>query len=109
MAAKTDEILTTVLGAILFVLVLLGTLLGIAVTHGFVLSVLWGWFLVPLGIPTLGIVQAMGFALVARYLTFHHTNCTKDEEENPASKLFARIFIHPLAILLVGWFIHLFL
>ena len=37
--------------------------------NGVTLSVLWGWFLVPnLNIPAIGIVQAIGIALIVRLL-----------------------------------------
>lgn len=34
---------------------------------GFVFSTLWGWFIAPLGVPTLSIPQALGLLLVVGY------------------------------------------
>ncbi len=40
-------------------------LLGVAcltMWQGYVLTILWGWFIVPLGAPTIGVAHAVGFA-----------------------------------------------
>jgi len=110
MSDKSDEVITTIIGAILFTLSLIGTILAISVTHGFVLSALWGWYIVPLGLPAIGIVHAIGLALLVRYLTYHHNKCKREtEEENPISKLVARVFVYPIAVLFIGWLIHIFI
>lgn len=49
------------------ILSLLLTPLGVLV-NGFTLSVLWGWFVVPLGGPDIGIAEAFGLSLVATLL-----------------------------------------
>ena len=36
---------------------------------GLVLSLLWGWFFVPLGLPQIGIGLALGISLTLSYLT----------------------------------------
>lgn len=37
--------------------------LPVQLWSGFVLSVLWGWFVVPLGVPPIGVLQATGLTL----------------------------------------------
>lgn len=40
-------------------------LIGVALLtmwQGYVLTVLWGWFIVPLGVPAIGVAHAVGFA-----------------------------------------------
>jgi hypothetical protein len=39
-----------------------GVLIGI--WNGFVLSIMWGWFVVPLGLPTITVPNAIGLALI---------------------------------------------
>jgi hypothetical protein len=53
--------------AVLVILLGLPVLVGLALLwHGYALSVLWGWFVVPtFGAPSLTIPQAIGFAIVA--------------------------------------------
>ena len=40
-----------------------------AIVKGYVLSLLWAWFVVPLGVPTLTVVQAIGVSLTVGFLT----------------------------------------
>lgn len=51
-----------VLGAI-FVLIL------VMLSSAFVSSTLWGWFLVPLGVPMIGIAHAYGLGVFTTFLT----------------------------------------
>lgn len=38
--------------------------------RGWALSMLWAWFLVPLGAPPLSVAQACGVSLLVAYLTY---------------------------------------
>lgn len=79
--------------------------------NGYTLSVLWGWFIVPIfGLPTLGIVSAMGFALVVTYLT-HQADWTKDENKTSGAvgRAFTVAVLKPLFGLLFGWVLLQFL
>lgn len=49
--------------------------------RGFVLSELWGWFVVPLGVGELGVAHAIGFALVVGYLTYQPDAKSESEVE----------------------------
>jgi hypothetical protein len=40
-----------------------------AIISGVVLVVLWGWFIVPLGVPALKVAHGIGFCLVTSFLT----------------------------------------
>jgi cytochrome bd-type quinol oxidase subunit 1 len=91
------------------------TLLGIPVLlaltsmwRGYVLMVLWRWFIVPaFHLPPLTLTLAIGLSLIVGYLT-HQAPTTKDE--SPAfgrSVLLALIF--PAIALLVGWLVTLFM
>ena len=44
-------------------------LLPLAIYRGWALSILWGWFMAPLGLPSLTMVQCIGIALVIGFLT----------------------------------------
>jgi hypothetical protein len=76
---------------------LLAAALGV-MWSGFVLSILWGWFMVPLGLPALGVAQAIGIALVAGMLTHQ-----MPRGEAETSALFAFAFLAPLFSLAIGW------
>lgn len=81
-----------------------------SIFNGYVLSVLWGWFVVPtFNAPALGIVPAIGIALVVGYL-IQQTNDTKNEPlgEQIAEATMTTI-LKPSFALLFGWVIHLFM
>ena len=71
---------------------------------GLVLSILWGWFIVPLGLPEIGLANAIGVSLVVGFLTRHHATSEKDLSDRIIESL-----ITPLIVLGFGWVVHLFL
>ncbi|MDP3726358.1 MAG: hypothetical protein Q8R36_04140 [bacterium] len=83
-----------------------------SIANGFVLSVLWGWFIVPtLGLPALSVVQAIGIAMVVSYLTYHYIDTqkgTEDKREKIAMAI-GMVILRPLFALFFGWIIHLFM
>lgn len=55
---------------------------------GFVLSVLWRWFVVPpFGLPELTVAQALGIALVVNYVTRTYTGNLAEKEGSAREKL----------------------
>lgn len=62
----------------------IGTLIALPLAvplNGYALSVLWGWFVVPLlHAAPLGIASACGVSLVVSMLTYHDTATDKDRE-----------------------------
>jgi hypothetical protein len=44
--------------------IVLIALFPIIILRGFVLSRLWAWFLIPLGLPSIGVAHAIGIALI---------------------------------------------
>lgn len=53
--------------AVAGVLIVLGSLLG-----GVVLQDLWGWFIVPFGLPELGLAHAIGINIIVGFLTYRY-------------------------------------
>jgi hypothetical protein len=79
---------------------MVGLFLAAILTRGFVLTVLWGWFAVPVfGLPALGIAPALGLTVLLNYLLNHRKE----------GQSLAGIFGGALAALGVGWVIHLFM
>ncbi len=98
-----------VLGGIVGVGILM---VGSSIFNGYALSVLWGWFVVPVfGAPALGIVPAIGIAMVVSYLTYQTHDCKK--EEKSFGKTIAEgtviAILKPSFALLFGWIVHLFM
>jgi hypothetical protein len=79
-----------------------------AVLNGWVLSVLWAWFLVPLGVPAINVVTAIGVALVVAYMTYQlQTGKSDPDASYPFQSLFVAVF-KPLFALGFGWVVHMF-
>jgi multisubunit Na+/H+ antiporter MnhB subunit len=84
--------------------ILLFTPLAIA-WKGLVLSILWGWFLVPLGAPALTVSLACGVALIATFLT---TDKLRERPPREAFDVLAVVVLWPAVSLLIGWCIKQF-
>ena len=70
-------------------------------------SVLWGWFVVPLGLAQISIAHAFGLALVSRlFVGLGREDDSRDPEATP-SKLFitglTRAVFLPAIVLGLGW------
>lgn len=71
-----------------------------------VLSVLWGWFVIPVfNVPNLSVVQAVGLAMVVSYLTKKHESDSKKELSDVIATLVVEVVFVPLTALLLGWII----
>lgn len=87
--------------------------------RGWVLSILWSWFFVRLGLPGVSIPEAIGVSLVLSYLTGTGNiavaleevkdKTTNDDDKVPImGKIFMGWFF-PLIILAYGWVLQKFL
>jgi len=75
--------------------------------NGYALSVLWGWFFVPiLGLPSITISGAIGIALIVHYLTHQEQQYDKKRElsEVMMEGFFKALFKAGFA-LLMGWIV----
>ena len=85
------------------------TAYGILVT-GFVATKLWSWFLVPLGLPSIGILHAAGIATLVRLFTAENPFAAQDSAERvPEDKKMSRtitLILIPWATLLIGYIVH---
>jgi hypothetical protein len=83
--------------------VLLAVLLAAAITlwEAFVLMVLWGWFIVPLGVKAVGMAHAIGLTLIASLLT-HQAPSDLDDRDR-ISKSMRWSIAGPAIALVVGW------
>lgn len=87
-----------------------------AVLDGWVLTNLWGWFVMPLfALPALGIAQAVGLSVVVPALCgVSHLSASKalrqpDKGWEGMAESIAISLLTPLFILATGWVAHLFL
>jgi hypothetical protein len=89
---------------------MLGSMVASALARGWVLSVMWGWFLVPLGLPTIGIAQAMGVALTVAALVGRRGRPDKDKKPEEQIVAIGRdmkdVFIELAFLLALGYVFH---
>lgn len=81
----------------------------IYVWRGYVLTILWGWFIVPtFGIKAITIPQAIGLSLIVSFLTYQASKSVFADEEEPKKSILQVIlsFIIPATCLLIGWIVN---
>lgn len=106
--SKKEKKLPLTLGLIAIV-----NLAPVLIWRGYILQTMWGWFLVRLGLPVIGIAEAIGVSLTISYLvgTGHiHTVIQKleenDDEEDEVSNFMGKIlsgWFGPGLVLFMGW------
>ena len=76
-------------------------IVGAIVVRGWALSILWGWFVVPVfKLPVLGIAQAVGLAFLVGMLV--------PDKDRDWPTTIGRAFLTPLLTLGFAWIVHLF-
>jgi predicted phage tail protein len=77
------------------------------------LTVLWAWFLVPLGMVALSISSAIGISIIVGMFTQHLAKESKDEKAKDTYELIGdiagRAIGAPLLSLFFGWIVTLFM
>ena len=68
---------------------------------GFTLSVLWGWFMVPLGVRAITLAHAYGLLTLATVL--RPSSLSKEQRDKPVGERFAEIVSLCLVALLFGY------
>ena len=90
---------------------LLGMLVAVplAAWEGWAVSILWGWFVVPLGVPSLSVWSAAGLALVAALLTHQWKRPSDDDDADAmlAWRITVGLILPPWC-LGFGWIFHAF-
>jgi hypothetical protein len=84
----------------------LGSYALIATLEGYVLTKLWAWFFIPLGVPTINVAQAIGIALTINLLTHQHSDSDEDEGFEKAFKLILMSLFSSLAAWGIGAIAH---
>ena len=103
-----------IVGFIILV-VFVSTVVVLSILRGWVLSILWGWFVVPLGVPALSIPMAIGIAVTISFLIFNPNDrdnkmdfSTKSGIDEAVSKMVNAI-LYPFIALGIGWIVTFFL
>jgi len=73
--------------------------------RAFVAMILWGWFIVPLGLPPIGKAEAYG--LMCLLQCFMPWDTSKKDENSAGVQVFVS-FMAPALLLLIGYVTHCF-
>lgn len=76
-----------------------------SVIEGLVLSYLWEWFVVPLGLKPISLLHAIGICVILDFVTYHYYDYKHSEEVGLATAL-GYILIRPAIAIIVGYAIH---
>lgn len=83
----------------------IGCIVGLAlfcIYNAWVLTILWGWFIVPLGVKSLSIAHAYGFTLVIGLILSNRGVKENKDKEDWTSSIIVWILL-PAVSLLFGW------
>jgi hypothetical protein len=90
-----------------FVALVFGIVALAVLLNGWILTILWGWFVAPLfGLPALTLKSACGLSLIVGYLTGGLKHDNKEEEEKGKEYLKYVKILNPFFVLLMGWIIY---
>ena len=92
------------------VFLIVGATIGVAtlavIMRAWVLTILWGWFIVPMGAGALSIGAAIGISVIVGMFTQHLQQDKAEEVKTVGglvSHVVSRAFLAPLVSLLIGW------
>ena len=93
----------------MFNLVMLGisTIVIAIILRAWVFTVLWGWFLVPLGVPEVSIPTAIGISLIFN-LFMQHLAKEESKEKDIINEVVIRAIGAPVVTLIIGWIVTFF-
>lgn len=75
-----------------------------ALLNAWVLTLLWGWFLVPFGLPSIGVAHAYGLSVLVTFLNYNAKRSYLDSQEDMDWFVFLVLsVVAPLLALLLGW------
>ena len=84
------------------------TMIASVITNGIVVSCMWNWFIVPLGVSTIGFWLATGISMTVSLFTTQHNNTPKKELSVVLQEAFS-ICLAKFMVLGIGAIVKLFI
>jgi len=79
-----------------------------SIWSGFVLSIVWEWFMVPaFHLPQLSVALAIGISLTIRMVVAQYYEDSKDADKE-VTKAISSAIVYPLIVLIFGYVVHQF-
>jgi hypothetical protein len=75
--------------------------------RAFALKSMWFWFIVPLGVPAIGMAWAYGLSCLISLMTYKYSK--EDSETHSLGHAFNIGVLGPLFVMLIGYIAHLFM
>ena len=99
--------MTTFIASLFLAPVVIGVNLLFPVLNGFVLSIMWEWFVVPLGVEPVSLAHAIGITFIMNLLAKSVDKESLKKED--INKSYCRDFCKPILTLLFGWIVTFFI
>jgi hypothetical protein len=98
----------------LALLAFLGGAFGIVavatIWRGYVLSVIWGWLVVPMfALPPITVLGAIIISMMVGFLTYQHSTSPRDPEKTGWGHMLGISFGYPAAVLFIAWIVKMFM
>ena len=85
---------------------IVGLIVMTVALNGWALALMWGWFVVPLGLPSIDWLWAGGLATIISFLTQDPNAAQKEQKDSDVWMNVAIAFIRPVLTVLFAWGIH---
>ena len=90
-----------------YIVIVLLAALPLALLKGLAISLLWGWFLVPLGVMPIGVVHGIGIASLCMLIAPTDERSDEHDPDEALIKALSKAVTRPLAALIIGFLVHL--
>lgn len=97
-----------VVGCVLMLLGGVSLFLLAAFSNSVALMCLWSWYVVPLGVKSIGIIHALGLGLLVSLAKGTKMTPQKEREYNWSVSI-TMVFMVPAFALFFGWIVHFFM
>lgn len=86
--------------------------LALVPVKGWFLHILWGWFIVPLGVPSIGIAHVIGISILLTSFSVKKLSSSKNDDDDSPGPMFVSMLksLFVQAVLLgIAWIFHCFM
>jgi hypothetical protein len=90
------------MGLLAIIILIVAGVVVLSIARGFVLSYLWQWFVVPFGLPNIGVAHAIGISLIVSFLTYEGA---KTDNKDVAEAISGPV-IQLVVVFAFGWLVH---
>jgi hypothetical protein len=80
--------------------------------NAYAFAYLWFWFIVPLGVPVIGMAQALGIIAIRGFLFYGYALDKGDETKSATERMWTKTYLRlsvPLVSLAFGYIYHSFM